>query len=381
MSASCPYRFVLEIRAFEGGRVLHRHTLSPDWEPAVEAARLAGLRQHGVWHEPRPGEPSLVPVWHEAVGQPLVHGVRVQMARDGCAWHADVPAAYFGDAARDVVAACVAAGQLTAEDRVRYAVMAYAVEPSRTEGTALRFTAADKPQGLHVRDRAFADLVARSAPCGDTDATDVDVVIPERVLDDVCALTRAAGERETGGVLLGHVCRDDARADVGVEVTAQVPARHTVGDAVKLTFTSDTWTAVRAAVALRNADELLLGWWHSHPARAWCKACPIERQRVCQLATGFLSAEDKALHRAMFPWAYTQALVVTYSAAGLETKLFGWRHGALHERGFRLRHDGVASSTARDSVRATAGTLAAACADGAHTTSAHPVSLNTIDAR
>jgi hypothetical protein len=37
----------------------------------------------------------------------------------------------------------------------------------------------------------------------------------------------------------------------------------------------------------------------------------------------------------MFPWAYTQALVVTHSAAGLETKLFGWRHGALHERGFR----------------------------------------------
>jgi hypothetical protein len=159
-----------------------------------------------------------------------------------------------------------------------------------------------------------------------------------------------------------------------------VPARHTVGDAVKLTFTSDTWTDVRAAVALRRADELLLGWWHSHPAHAWCKACPVERQRVCQLATGFLSAEDKALHRAMFPWAYTQALVVTHSAAGLETKLFGWRHGALHERGFRLRQEGVASSTARDSVRTTAGTLAAACATGTQT-SAQPEPLNTIEAR
>jgi len=131
---------------------------------------------------------------------------------------------------------------------------------------------------------------------------------------------------------------------------------------VKLTFTSDTWTDVRAAVALRNAGELLVGWWHSHPAHAWCKACPLERQRVCQLSTGFLSTEDRALHRAMFVAAFTQALVVTQSAAGLETKLFGWRRGALQPRGFRLLDSHTGPAMARASVRQGAAATEAACA-------------------
>ncbi len=220
---------------------------------------------------------------------------------------------------------------------MRYGVAAY-LEPVPATAPALSFTTHPQPQPIEVRDRGFAALVAGSMECGDHDATDIEVVLPEAVLEEMCALTREAGERETGGVLLGHVCRVDGRNDVGVEVTAHVAARHTVGDAVKLTFTSDTWTDVRAAVALRNAGELLVGWWHSHPAHAWCKACPVERQRVCHLSTGFLSAEDRALHRAMFASAFTQALVVTHSAAGLETKLFGWRRGSLQPRGFRLIH-------------------------------------------
>jgi hypothetical protein len=191
-----------------------------------------------------------------------------------------------------------------------------------------------------LRDRGFDTLVTQSVPCGEHDPADIEVVLPDYVLDEMIVLTQAAGECEVGGVLIGHLCADTEPRAIGVEVTAQIPARHTVGDASKLTFTSDTWTDVRAAVRLRRRDELLLGSWHSHPAHAWCRACPPERQRECQLATGFMSADDRVLHRAMFPAAFSQAVVVTQSVLGTHASWFGWRRGTIQPRGFRLTPSG-----------------------------------------
>ncbi|NOT26370.1 MAG: hypothetical protein HOP16_09755 [Acidobacteria bacterium] len=360
------YRFVLEVRTLDGA-VLHREALSPDWEPAVEATRLAALRTGGVWPHTGSTTPRLEPVWHAAAGEPFVQAVRVHTECEGREWVTDIPTSrYFNGTARSVVAAQLAAGRIHAEDRVRYAVAAYAVSEQGHGAPPLRFVTTDRPQTLSVRDRRLAELRDLSLLCGEVDPADLGVVLPEEVLDEICRLTRDAGDRETGGILLGHLCRDGRVGDIGLEVTAHVPARHTVGDAVKLTFTSDTWTDVRAAVALRRADELLVGWWHSHPAAAWCRQCPSERQRVCQLSTGFLSSDDQALHRVMFPEAYTQALVVTNSIVGLETKLFGWREGVLQPRGFHLRRARIPGSLARDSVRPLASALGAACAEEPH---------------
>ena len=149
-----------------------------------------------------------------------------------------------------MIADRVAAGTLDAGERVRYGVAAYLEGPCLGGSAGLHHRARAQP--IQVRDRGFAALVAGSTECGDHDASDIEVVVPEAVLEEMCVLTREAGERETGGILLGHLCRATSGGDVGLEVTAHVAARHTVGDAVKLTFTSDTWTDVRAAVALRN---------------------------------------------------------------------------------------------------------------------------------
>ena len=323
MTVNCACRFVLEVRTFDGD-VLHREALSPDWEPAVEATRLAGLRARGVWHQAEGPEPRLEPLWHEAVGEPVLQGLRVHMEHGGHAWFADFPTAhYFREVARSVVAARLADGKIKLEDRVRYAVAAYAAGPDKGGAPGLRFDTAVRPQSFGVRERSFGELVARSQPCGDANPSDIDVVLPEEVLDEICTLARDAGECETGGILLGHICRDEARADIGLEVTAHVAARHTMGDAVKLTFTSDTWTDVRAAVALRRAGELLVGWWHSHPARGWCKECPIERQKVCRLNSGFLSADDIALFSARCSPRPTPRPWWSPTRSG------GWRPGCL----------------------------------------------------
>ena len=55
------------------------------------------------------------------------------------------------------------------------------------------------------------------------------------------------------------------------------------------------------------------------------------------MASGFFSAQDRALHRAVFPRAYAVALVVNQIAEQEQTfSLFGWRQGLIQARGFHV---------------------------------------------
>ena len=97
------------------------------------------------------------------------------------------------------------------------------------------------------------------------DADDMPVFVPQHLLDQVAEQTLAERGRETGGILIGNLHRDATLPEIFAEVTAQIPAEHTRGDAVKLTFTPDTWVAVDNAIKLRGRSEIYLGYWHSHP--------------------------------------------------------------------------------------------------------------------
>jgi hypothetical protein len=162
-------------------------------------------------------------------------------------------------------------------------------------------------------------------------------LIPQSVLNETASLAREAGAFETGGVLIGHLCRDRTLPEIAAVVTAQIPAKHTEAGSVKLTFTCDTWTSVRAALKLRKSRELMLGWWHSHPSFAWCGAeCSEAKRKVCPLQKAFLSTDDVLLHRAIFVKSYSIALLVNNADSGLEHVLFGWRRGVVHARGFHI---------------------------------------------
>jgi hypothetical protein len=331
------YRYVLELFR-TGGESLGQVALTPDWEPAVECARYAGLRSFGVWATQSGAERSVEPVWDEALGEPYVGAFRVHLAGSGAyEWFEDFPATrYFGESAREAAAQMAESGTLNKGDRVAYRLAAFARPGHEPAPPPFQFDAADTPPALALRQTSIAEFLASSAQCADRDHRDAEVLVPQWAVDEASVLTREAAARETGGILIGQVHRDPDTLDIFVEVTAQIPARHTTGDSVKLTFTSDTWTDVRSTIALRRREEIMLGWWHSHPAIEWCKACSPESQRVCQLAAGFLSADDKALHRAMFPRAFSVALVMTHALTGVSARLFGWRSGLLEPRGFRL---------------------------------------------
>lgn len=334
-----------------GGELLGHVDLDPDWDPAVEWTRLSGLRACGIWSPGSHAVRAIVPLWHGEQGEPFMRGFGVTLSDGGDrTWDEEFSIRYFAEPARRAAADLIAQGVMTPGESYLYRTLAYEPDASAARDTPT-FSARELPPPLVLHDLPQAALDGASPRHGDAQPGDFEVYVPAEVLEEASTLTADAGDRETGGILVGHLGRaprsaaDDAGAgdrggtpDICVALTAIIPARHTVEHSTRLTFTSDTWTDVRRMVQLRGMGELVLGWWHSHPVFAWCRerGCSTEAQRQCASAQGFFSEDDGALHRTMFPRAFTVALLMSHSARGILPRLFGWRRGLIAPRGYSV---------------------------------------------
>lgn len=325
----------------ERGREVATVPLAVDWEPAREWARLLAARRGRMAPGDVEREAEVVPLWHRELGEPYLAGfeLRLRLPGEGGETVAEFPSAYFRAGAEQAASALVAEGKLAEGEKFAYLATAYPAArpatPGATGGGAL-FEAEEVASPARVRRGALARFRRRARAQGSADERDLPFFLPAGVLAEAAELGTAAGACETGGILVGHLRRDRGGELFG-EVTAQVPALRAEGSATRLTFSPEVWTEARAALDLRRRDELMLGWWHSHPVREWCKDCPPEKRRGCRLAADFLSAHDRLLQRAVFPRAWSVALVVNVVADGPPTfSFFGWREGLLQPRGFDL---------------------------------------------
>jgi proteasome lid subunit RPN8/RPN11 len=278
------------------------------------------------------------PIPNATLGLPYCSGFRLSVPGNGGASASyDLPLTYFGSLAQRGSAALVTKGLLQEDDRFYYVVAACPREQPQAEKAAPRFKIQEVPQPLPLHEAALAGFLEEATPFGRQDPADFPVFIPRQILEESSALALEAGARETGGVLAGYLRVDRSVPEVFLEVTALIPAQHTAAELTKLEFTADTWAAARAALRLRALDEGLYGWVHSHPSRWMCSAeCPPEKRAQCPLMKNFFSQDDVEFHRTVFAKPYCVALVVTVTDDGLRHALFGWRQGAVHQRGFHI---------------------------------------------
>jgi hypothetical protein len=322
------------------GSALGSTSVTVDWEPAAEWTRFYHARR-GVIPLYGEGAASIEPLWDRTEGEPYLRGFRVVYDGGGRKVTSDFPSRYFNELAAQASAEFVKLGKLEAGDTYLFQAVAFAQNGNghgkAADGLALEVVE-EKPDMEYVASR-LADFQRRASPAGVVDADDMPVFIPRRVLDDAADLTRAASGRETGGILIGRLHHDASLPEIFAEVSAQIPAEHTLGTVARLTFTADTWGAASAAIRLRGKGESYLGYWHSHPVREWCrtKECSPEKQKTCRLAKDFFSEDDVAVMRAAFMRGHSLGLVVNDTAfADLTFSLFGWREGRIHPRGFHL---------------------------------------------
>ncbi len=330
------YRYTIEYFTRDGSR-LGEVAVEPDFQPAREWTLFRAARRGRAPLVTAMAAGDVSPLWDDDLGAPYVSGIRVATCGGEDVEHCDLSSAFSREVADAAVAFYRESGELETGESYCYRVRAYPAEEVDARDTAamngMRVEAAE--HAISLAESVLDGFLARSAPQDTQNALDAPVFVANEVLAETLDLAERAGEFETGGVLVGRLHRDRVTPELFVEIAAQIPARHATAGRASFEFTPETWAAAHAAIALRGRDELILGWWHSHPR--FCRNCPAERWRTCAFARPFFSPEDVHLHRTCFPQAYQQALLISdLPEAGHTPALFGWRAGQVSSRGFRV---------------------------------------------
>ncbi len=324
------FRYVIDVLD-DAGDAIGRITAQPDWRAAMAWVRLEGIREGRLRPVVTTGAGSVDPVWNVAAGAPYVEAFRVTIGPVV----RDIPLTYLRGIVQRAQAALVAQDVLAAGAGFRWVVSAFpadAAPAAPADGFAIEEIEHPLPLDEASLAACLADVEAVEPSAA------MPVFIPQRVLDEAMTVARATPDVEAGGVLVGRLHRDTDSPELFVEITAQVPALHTRATSATLTFTSDTWAAVDAAIALRGRGEGMMGWYHSHPN--WCRlrGCPLERRRRCDVAGPFFSQEDVYLHAACFgaPWHIGLLISDGDITGGMTTSLYGWGQGMVVPRGFHV---------------------------------------------
>jgi proteasome lid subunit RPN8/RPN11 len=338
------YRHRLEFWDDEGQR-LHELALAPaDFTRAVQTACFDGLRR-GVFarYDPPLGLARLEPRFAEEAGSPRTCGFRVSLPAGAADHYLDFGIGFFRSQARRTCAELLRAERVREGTRLVYHLTAYQDEEDEAPPSGPRLTLEPAEAEVPIRPgrrRALGPAEAWDEPR----ANDPSVLIPRRILEVAVEQARATPEQEVGGVLLGHLRRDTDDGEVFIHATCLVPAEETVATGTSVTFTAATWDRARDVVALRGQGEIFVGWAHSHPFR-FCAECPRPAPADCIAKVLFFSIDDEFLMELSFPQPFMIGLLTAVEprleeALGhLPVRLYGWRHGEIHARGFHVLDD------------------------------------------
>ena len=314
--------------------------LDPDFVPAFECAEF----EHGIGARDfderttthRTHASGVEPEWSAGRGRPYVDGLAVRV---DCGERVVFPLEYLADAVSGAATRLVEAGELDVGQRFAYDIVAV-VERARPEAqsdaidvVALEPTPPIEPVELApLLARAKRGPLTRRAAAPRAADGPMPIVIAGRVIEEAIAGARASSELETGGILIGKLCRD-SDGTLFAWITAQIPATHTEATRQSLRFTPQTWVDVDAALALRKRGEMTLGWWHSHPE--FCATCPPARRTSCPYSAPFFSADDRLLHREVFQKPWNVALLLSFLGEHRPScNVFAWNRGLIKETGF-----------------------------------------------
>ncbi len=359
MSVVDKFQFVADITSATGA-LLGQLIVTPDWDAGMQSAHFSAVRQGRRPPLQRCSSATVEPIWDPERGAPRIRAVQIVLdADDGDPMRLEVPRSYFRDAVELAAARLVAEGKLLPGERFFYDLSAFPQpEPHRDRARRADtpFAVEEIPQPLPLASASLDSFLREARPI-DRDVWwqgDNPVFIPAGVIAEATRLARLAKDVETGGLLIGRLFRDTQSDEVFSVTTAFIAAEHTQAERTRLTFTPDTWATADAALQLRHRAELLTGWSHSHPD--FCAGCPEQRRRVCPLARPFLSRDDIALHRTVFPGPYHVALLLSdLGGDDLVCQVYGWRQGIVVQRGYYLIEDsaigGIGASAREPDIR------------------------------
>lgn len=336
------YEYQLEFLHEDGQRVQEQALRPADFSRAVEATFFDGLcRGFFSRYYPPLGQARIEPRFAETDRSPLAVGFTVMLPRpDGGDHRLAFGTTYFRSLANRVAAERIRTLHLPTDTRLRYRLAACLNDVAPPSHGAENITVEPASIAIPISCGSCGGL-GRTEPWDSPRPEDLPVFVPRRVLEETVEEARRASEREVGGVLLGHLRREEDSGKLFLEITCQVPAEHTEATGTSVTFTPATWARVRDVVELRGEGEIIAGWVHSHPFR-FCPECPLPTPADCLAKVVFYSADDEFLMEQIFARPFMVGLLTAVEprleqALGhLPVRLYGWRQGEIHPRGFEV---------------------------------------------
>lgn len=132
---------------------------------------------------------------------------------------------------------------------------------------------------------------------------------------------RLSSEVEEGGFLVGHVFgNQDEPGNYLVSISAVMKAERTGASLLHFTFTGESFTRVSEAIARRDRDEELVGWYHSHLFPATSEVG--------------LSSIDVELHAATFHQPWQLAGLINLTAGERVIRFYAQDHGGIAQMPF-----------------------------------------------
>ena len=332
MEIDVRHRYIAEAIDQDGTKLGDYVLTDIDFEPAVQCAHLEAVRaSRDVGIRP-PTSARIDPVASRKRGAPYIDGFEVRL--DSHKTPIRFELRFLHTAVIRGSAALVHDGILQPRETFHYRVCAFD-RPPASQATPADFLIEPEDEEMTI---SSSRLPTTGNVLGtDWDDGDLPVFMHQQVLDEATDLAVAAGDTETGGLLLGQMCRDHVTGEFFLDVSALLNTPLATGTETSLRFGPETFAELDRMLALRSLGECLVGWWHSHPN--FCASCPTERRRSCHFSRPFFSAADRDVHRALFPQAHSQALLITdLGSAQPSIDLFSWRHGTIAPRGCLVTH-------------------------------------------
>jgi proteasome lid subunit RPN8/RPN11 len=345
-SATDKYCFELAFTDEARAPVHTERLVEADFDRAIDATWFSGFRQ-GVFasYDPRREAARLEVVFADENGSARAKGFRVSLPCDGGEFTQEFRLKYFAARASRLRAALRRDRSLPAETDLYYTLEAF-----------LEDAPGARPSGSLVLEEAAMEIPVRGGSRtagGVAEAWDapqreeLPVVIARSVLEDACEEAQRHPDREIGGLILGHLRRDEATGEVFVEATCVASGEGTTeASQASVTFTADSFAKARRLIELRAGTgapaEIVVGWYHSHPFR-YCAECPLPTPPECPAKVLFYSEDDIQLMESTFYQPFMIGLLVAIEPrieadlGHLPVKLFGWSAGGeIVPRGFEV---------------------------------------------
>jgi proteasome lid subunit RPN8/RPN11 len=336
------YSYRLELWQGTDRRVHELRLARADFNRAVEATFFDGLRRGRFTdYEPPFDLARIEPRFAGNGPSPHTHGFRVALPTPAGGDHRlAFDTTFFTNLVRRASAQLVAAGRVPNNSILQYQLTAYLDTAETKPLRGLSFDLESAPTAIPIRGGSRKALGPAEAWDGPGDE-DFPVLLPRQVIHEAVAEARRAPDREVGGVLLGHLRRDDETGELFLEITCMVPAEETQASEVSITFTPATWARVREVIDWRGEGEIFVGWVHSHPFR-FCAECRAPAPLECVAKVLFYSLDDEFLMELSLARPFMVGLLSAVepllepTLGHAPVRLFGWKHGGIVNRGFHV---------------------------------------------